>query len=59
MKKRNTIFLPRAQKPILVLGENIKLARLQRKFSAKQVAERADISRPTLVSLAPITRTFI
>jgi len=51
MKKRNTIFLPRAQKPILVLGENIKLARLRRKFSAEQVAERADISRPTLVSI--------
>jgi len=51
MKKRNTIFLPRAQKPILVLGENIKLARLRRKFSAEQVAERANISRPTLVSI--------
>ena len=51
MKKRNTILLPRAQKPISVLGENIKLARLRRKFSAEQVAERANISRPTLVSL--------
>jgi transcriptional regulator with XRE-family HTH domain len=51
MKKRNTILLPRAQKPISVLGENIKLARLRRKFSAEQVAERADISRPTLVSI--------
>jgi transcriptional regulator with XRE-family HTH domain len=51
MEKRNTILLPRAQKPILILGENIKLARLRRKFSAEQVAERADISRPTLVSI--------
>ena len=51
MEKRNTILLPRAQKPISVLGENIKLARLRRKFSAEQVAERADISRPTLVSI--------
>jgi transcriptional regulator with XRE-family HTH domain len=51
MKKRNTILLPRAQKTISVLGENIKLARLRRKFSAEQVAERADISRPTLVSI--------
>ena len=51
MKSRNTILLPRAQKPILVLGENIKLARLRRKFSAEQVAERANISRPTLVSI--------
>ncbi len=51
MKTRNTILLPRAQKPISVLGENIKLARLRRKFSAVQVAERANISRPTLVSI--------
>lgn len=51
MKMRNTILLPRAQKTILVLGENIKLARLRRKFSSEQVAERADISRPTLVSI--------
>ena len=51
MKIRNTILLPRAQKTISVLGENIKLARLRRKFSAEQVAERADISRPTLVSI--------
>ncbi|MDZ7635037.1 MAG: helix-turn-helix transcriptional regulator [Bacteroidales bacterium] len=51
MKTRNTTLLPRAQKPISVLGENIKLARLRRKFSAEQVAERANISRPTLVSI--------
>ena len=51
MKTRNTILLPRAQKTLSVLGENIKLARLRRKFSAEQVAERANISRPTLVSI--------
>jgi len=51
MRTRNTILLPRAQKTISVLGENIKLARLRRKFSAEQVAERANISRPTLVSI--------
>ena len=51
MKKRNTILLPGAQKTISVLGENIRLARLRRKFSSEQVAERADISRPTLVSI--------
>jgi transcriptional regulator with XRE-family HTH domain len=30
------------------LGDNIKLARLRRKLSAEQVAERAGISRSTL-----------
>ncbi len=51
MKPRNTILLPKAQKIISVLGENIKLARLRRKYSAQQVAERANISRPTLASI--------
>jgi len=30
------------------LGENLKLARLRRKLSAEQVAERAGVSRSTL-----------
>jgi transcriptional regulator with XRE-family HTH domain len=51
MKTRNTILLPRAQKTLSVLGENIKLARLRRRYSSEQVSERADISRPTLVSI--------
>jgi transcriptional regulator with XRE-family HTH domain len=51
MKTRNSILLPRAQKTLSVLGENIKLARLRRRFSSEQVAERANISRPTLVSI--------
>jgi transcriptional regulator with XRE-family HTH domain len=51
MKTRNTILLPKTQKIISVLGENIKLARLRRKYSAQQVAERANISRPTLLSI--------
>jgi transcriptional regulator with XRE-family HTH domain len=51
MKSRNTVLLPQAQKTLSVLGENIKLARLRRKFSSAQVAERANISRPTLVSI--------
>ena len=47
MKKTSTL-LPKHQKLISELGENIKLARLRRKYSMEQVAERANISRPTL-----------
>ena len=45
------ILLPRLNKLMQELGENIKLARLRRKLSAEQVAERAGISRPTLSSI--------
>jgi transcriptional regulator with XRE-family HTH domain len=51
MPKRNTILLPKIQRLIATLGENIKLARLRRKLSAEQVSERAGISRPTLTSI--------
>ncbi|HUX58898.1 MAG TPA: helix-turn-helix transcriptional regulator [Bacteroidales bacterium] len=51
MGTRYSILLPKAQKAILRLGENIKLARLRRKYSTEQVSERANISRPTLVSI--------
>jgi len=51
MKERNKILLPKAQKTLSILGENIKLARLRRKYSAQQVAERANISRLTLVAI--------
>ncbi|MES2701891.1 MAG: helix-turn-helix transcriptional regulator [Bacteroidota bacterium] len=46
--KRNVAIMPSAEKVLKKLGENIKLARLRRKLSAAQVAERADISRATL-----------
>jgi transcriptional regulator with XRE-family HTH domain len=38
-------------KLLAIVGENIKLARLRRKLSAEQVAQRANISRPTLLSI--------
>ncbi|MFL0162802.1 helix-turn-helix domain-containing protein [Aquirufa salirivi] len=47
----NQIILPKFQRILVELGENIKLARLRRRLSAAQVAERAGISRPTLVSI--------
>ncbi|MCA1756912.1 MAG: helix-turn-helix domain-containing protein [Bacteroidales bacterium] len=51
MKTRNSVLLPKAQKTLSTLGENLKLARLRRKYSTQQVAERANISRPTLLSI--------
>ena len=46
--KESIILLPKAQRVLDELGENIKLARLRRKLSSEQVAERAGISRSTL-----------
>ncbi|MCX6250067.1 MAG: helix-turn-helix transcriptional regulator [Bacteroidetes bacterium] len=51
MKERKVILLPKTQGILSELGENIKLARLRRKLSTMQVAERVDISRTTLVAI--------
>jgi transcriptional regulator with XRE-family HTH domain len=51
MKSRKAILLPKQLKIMTTLGENIKMARLRRKLTAEQVAERAGISRRTLVSI--------
>jgi transcriptional regulator with XRE-family HTH domain len=51
MSKKAQILLPKVLKSLSVLGENIKLARLRRNYSAEQVSERAGISRPTLLSI--------
>ena len=48
MKRTKYTLLPRLTEILEVLGEDIKLARLRRKLSAEQVAERAGISRSTL-----------
>jgi transcriptional regulator with XRE-family HTH domain len=42
------MLLPKQQAILEKLGENIKLARLRRKLSTQQVAERAGINRSTL-----------
>ena len=44
-------MLPRAQRILSEVGDNIRLARLRRKLSSEQVSERANISRPTLLSI--------
>jgi len=51
MSKKKIILLPKMTRIIEELGENIRLARLRRKLSAQQVAERASISRPTLTNI--------
>ena len=48
MNARGVTLLPKLQTILEQLGENIKLARLRRKLSAQQVAERAGINRTTL-----------
>lgn len=48
MKREKTALLPKLTSILKEMGENIKLARLRRKLSAEQVAERAGISRSTL-----------
>ncbi len=44
-------ILPKNLKVLKELGEHIQLARLRRKFSAEQVAERAGISRKTVYNI--------
>lgn len=48
MPKKSIILLPKHERLLVELGENLRLARLRRRLSAEQVAERADISRSTL-----------
>ena len=48
MKGERNILLPRLDKILTTMGENIKLARLRRKLTMVQVSERAGISRSTL-----------
>lgn len=51
MANTSPILFPKTQRILNELGENIKLARLRRKLSSEQVAERANIGRSTLVKI--------
>ena len=44
-------LLPSQKRTLIAFGENIKLARLRRELSSEQVAERAGISRNTLIKV--------
>ncbi|MDQ3109776.1 MAG: helix-turn-helix domain-containing protein [Bacteroidota bacterium] len=48
MDSRKNVLMPSSRKVLTALGENIRMARLRRKLSGEQVAERANISRVTL-----------
>ena len=51
MKKKSAILLPKTRQILEIVGEQIRLARLRRKFSGEMVAERAGIGRNTLISI--------
>ncbi len=51
MANKSPVLFPKGQQILSTLGENIKLARLRRKLSSAQVAERAGIGRSTLVKI--------
>lgn len=44
-------LLPKHERLLRELGENLRLARLRRNLSSEQVAERAGISRNTLIKI--------
>jgi transcriptional regulator with XRE-family HTH domain len=48
MESKKVLVISLIDRTLTTLGENIRLARLRRKFSASLVSERVDISRPTL-----------
>lgn len=48
MGKNAVTLMPKVQRVLSEMGENIKLARLRRDISAELLAERAGISRATL-----------
>ena len=51
MTRATPPLLPRISRILRTLGENLKLARLRRKYSAEMVAQRAGITRKTLAGV--------
>ncbi len=51
MKTQKSPLLPSLQKQLSLFGESLRLARLRRELTASLVAERAGISRQTLLAI--------
>ncbi len=51
MGRTTVTVLPSLQRRLESLGENIRLARLRRRLTTTQIAERAGIARATLASI--------
>ncbi len=51
MREKRLPLLPKARKVLEEFGTNLRLARLRRRLTASQVAERAHLSRMTLYSV--------
>ena len=48
-RKRNKVaIMPETEKKLALMGEQIKLARMRRKYPVQMIADRAGISRGTL-----------
>lgn len=51
MPKREIIILPKTQEMLSTMGEQIKLARLRRHLTEELVAQRAGLSRATVIAV--------
>jgi len=51
MTRASVTLFPKVAARLKILGENLRLARLRRRITSLQLAQRAGISRPTLSKL--------
>lgn len=51
MPNATAVLFPKDQRLLKGFGANLKLARLRRKLSSEQVAERAGVTRATLIKM--------
>ena len=51
MKQKRTLLMPKAQKSLAILGQNLKLARIRRRISAAMMCERTSVSHAKLKAI--------